>query len=52
MNALKGFPLKAFIYQDHEAHIAVHQMAMQDPLLQLARASSALYSPALSMQTV
>lgn len=34
MNALKGKPLKAFIYQDHEAHIAVHQAAMQDPLVQ------------------
>jgi hypothetical protein len=34
MNALKGKPLKAFIYQDHEAHIKVHQMAMQDPLVQ------------------
>jgi hypothetical protein len=34
MNALKGKPLKAFIYQDHEAHIAVHQSAMQDPLVQ------------------
>lgn len=33
MNVLKGKPLKAFIYQDHEAHIAVHQMAMQDPLV-------------------
>jgi hypothetical protein len=34
MNALKGKPLKAFIYQDHEAHISVHQAAMQDPLVQ------------------
>lgn len=34
MNALKGKPLKAFIYQDHEAHIRVHQMAMQDPIVQ------------------
>jgi hypothetical protein len=34
MNVLKGKPLKAFIYQDHEAHIAVHQSAMQDPLVQ------------------
>ena len=34
MNALKGKPLKAFIYQDHEAHISVHQSAMQDPLVQ------------------
>jgi hypothetical protein len=33
MNVLKGKPLKAFIYQDHEAHIAVHQSAMQDPLV-------------------
>jgi hypothetical protein len=24
-------PVKAFIYQDHEAHIAVHTMAMKDP---------------------
>lgn len=31
MNALKGKPLKAFIYQDHDAHIAVHQSMMQDP---------------------
>jgi hypothetical protein len=31
MGALKGKPLKAFIYQDHDAHIAVHQSMMQDP---------------------
>lgn len=31
MDILKGKPVKAFMYQDHEAHIAVHQMAMQDP---------------------
>ena len=31
MNVLKGKPLKAFIYQDHEAHITVHMNAMQDP---------------------
>jgi hypothetical protein len=24
-------PVKAFIYQDHEAHISVHQSAMKDP---------------------
>jgi hypothetical protein len=29
-------PVKAFLYQDHEAHIQVHQAAMQDPkILQL-----------------
>ena len=33
MNALNGKPLKAFIGQDHKAHIAVHQMFMQDPLI-------------------
>ena len=34
MNVLKGKPLKAFIFQDHDAHIAVHQAAMQDPQVQ------------------
>jgi hypothetical protein len=34
MNVLKGKPVKAFVYQDHQAHIAVHQMAMQDPHIQ------------------
>ena len=33
-NALKGKPLKAFQYQDHESHISVHTMAMQDPIIQ------------------
>jgi hypothetical protein len=31
MSVLKGKPLKAFIYQDHKAHITVHQTMMQDP---------------------
>ncbi len=31
MNVLKGKPLKAFIYQDHDAHIAAHMNFMQDP---------------------
>jgi hypothetical protein len=31
MNILNGKPVKAFIYQDHQAHIQVHQSAMQDP---------------------
>ena len=31
MNILNGKPVKAFIYQDHEAHITVHRSAMQDP---------------------
>ena len=33
MNILNGKPVKAFIYQDHEAHIQVHMTAMQDPVL-------------------
>jgi hypothetical protein len=30
-NVLKGKPVKAFIEQDHKAHIQVHMLAMQDP---------------------
>lgn len=31
MNVIRGKPVKAFIYQDHESHIGVHTAAMQDP---------------------
>jgi hypothetical protein len=31
MDALTGKPLRAFIYQDHQAHIAAHTSFMQDP---------------------
>ena len=31
MDVINGKPVKAFIYQDHEAHIAVHTSALQDP---------------------
>ena len=31
MNVLKGTPLKAFIYQDHQAHITAHMTFLQDP---------------------
>jgi len=31
MNVLVGKPIKAFIYQDHAAHIATHQSFEQDP---------------------
>ena len=31
MMLLKQEPVKAFKYQDHEAHISVHMAAMQDP---------------------
>jgi len=36
MDILNGKPVKAFIYQDHDAHIQVHQAAMQDPVLMQA----------------
>ena len=31
MNLINGKPVKAFIEQDHQAHITVHMAAMQDP---------------------
>ena len=34
MGIINGDPVKAFIYQDHEAHIQVHMSALQDPKLQ------------------
>jgi hypothetical protein len=34
MNVMKLKPVKAFMYQDHEAHIKVHMAATQDPLIQ------------------
>ena len=33
MSFLTGQPTKAFIYQDHDAHIAVHTSMMQDPVV-------------------
>ena len=33
-NVLMGKPVKAFLYQDHQAHIMVHMSAMQDPKIQ------------------
>jgi hypothetical protein len=34
MAIINGKPVKAFIYQDHEAHIKVHMAAMNDPKIQ------------------
>ncbi len=34
MDIITGKPVKAFIYQDHEAHIQVHMNAAQDPYIQ------------------
>ena len=33
MDVLVGKPMKAFIYQDHEAHIAAHVSFLQDPMI-------------------
>jgi hypothetical protein len=34
MDIINGKPVKAFMYQDHQAHIQVHMMAIQDPKIQ------------------
>ena len=34
MNIINGKPVKAFAYQDHEAHLKVHMAAQQDPHMQ------------------
>lgn len=33
MSLLTGKPVKAFIYQDHQAHITAHMVFMQDPMI-------------------
>jgi hypothetical protein len=33
MDIMRGKPVKAFLYQDHEAHLGVHMAAMKDPKL-------------------
>ena len=33
MDALIGKPVRAFIYQDHQAHIATHMSFMKDPMM-------------------
>jgi hypothetical protein len=40
MDILRGKPVKAFIYQDHQAHITVHMSAMEDPKLMALVAQS------------
>lgn len=52
MDILMGKPAKAFQYQDHEAHIAVHMSAMQDPkimqMLQMNPQAPAIQAAALA----
>ena len=33
MGALVGTPMKAFLYQDHDSHIAAHMSFIQDPMI-------------------
>jgi hypothetical protein len=33
MSLLRGTPVKAFIYQDHDAHIAAHTSFLRDPMI-------------------
>jgi hypothetical protein len=35
MDILNSKPVKAFFYQDHEAHLQVHMTAMQDPKMRM-----------------
>ncbi len=40
MNLLNGKPVRAFIYQDHEAHIQTHMSLLQDPQVMEVMAKS------------
>ena len=40
MNLLNGKPVKAFIYQDHEAHIQTHMSLLEDPQVMEVMAKS------------
>jgi hypothetical protein len=52
MDVINGKPVKAFMYQDHEAHIAVHTAAMQDPkIMQLLGQNPNAQSMMASMQS-
>jgi len=46
MNIINSKPVKAFMYQDHEAHIRVHQSMAQDPKI-LALVSKSPNAPAI-----
>jgi hypothetical protein len=45
MDVLNGKPLKAFIRQDHEAHIKVHMAAIEDPKIQQLVSKSPMAGP-------
>ena len=47
-NILSGKPVKAFLYQDHKAHIASHMAAAQDPHIQQLVGQNPQMSQAIS----
>ena len=50
-NILMAKPVKAFAYQDHKAHIAVHTAAMNDPMInQLLQKDPTAQQKAAAMQ--
>jgi len=48
MDVLNGKPVKAFLQQDHEAHIQVHMAAIQDPKIQQLVSQSPMAAPIAS----
>jgi hypothetical protein len=44
MSLMVGKPVKAFSYQDHEAHIQTHMAMLQDPKMQQIAGQSPLYA--------
>ena len=50
-NILAMKPVKAFLYQDHQAHIAVHMAAMQDPKIQGMVSQSPMAQPIAAAMT-
>jgi len=48
MSAMVGKPIKAFIYQDHDAHIAAHMSLMQDPTIMAAMGQNPLAQQMMS----
>lgn len=48
MALMVGKPVKAFAYQDHEAHIQTHMTMMQDPKIQQIAGQSPLYQQTMA----
>ena len=48
MNIIKNKPVKAFIYQDHQAHIATHMSFKNDPIIQQTLGQNPAYQQQMS----